>query len=94
MFAKGSRYEPIDDAELTDEAGRVVRYKKVRFIGKATPQVRHLVNQGERLDHIAFRYYRAPELFWRVCDANAALWPDDLVAEPGEQIVVPPAQER
>ena len=50
------------------------------------------MNQGERLDHIAQRVYQDPEIFWRICDANLALWPPDLVAEPGRIIKVPPAE--
>ena len=35
----------------------------------------------ERLDHIAWQHYRDPERYWRICDANRALWPDDLLEE-------------
>jgi hypothetical protein len=50
----------------------------------------HIVSQGERLEHIAYRYFRDSERFWRICDANRALWPDDLVAEAGQTILIPP----
>jgi len=49
----------------------------------------HIVSQGERLDYIAHRFYRDPERFWRICDANRVMWPDDLVAEPGRTILIP-----
>ena len=32
MFFRGSRYETVADAELTTAGGRVVRYKRIRFI--------------------------------------------------------------
>lgn len=89
MFAKGSRYETVDDAELTDEQGRILRYKKARFIPDAEARFGHLLSQGERLDHLAYRTYRDPERFWRICDANEAMWPDDLVAEAGRRILIP-----
>jgi hypothetical protein len=38
----------------------------------------HRVTSGERLDHIAANYFGDPELFWRVCDANGALKPEEL----------------
>lgn len=39
---------------------------------------RHRVAPGDRLDLIAFRYLGDPAAAWRVCDANAALDPEDL----------------
>ena len=43
--------------------------------------VGHRVMNGERLDHIAWQHFRDAERFWRICDANRGLWPDDLLAE-------------
>jgi nucleoid-associated protein YgaU len=88
MFFKGSRYEKVDDEELTDSKGREIRYKKIRFIPETKPQKAHIVGQGERLDHIAYRHYRDPERFWRICDANDAMWPDDLL-EVGDTLLIP-----
>ena len=92
MFFKGSRYADVDEHEITDDQGRVVRYKGMRFIPETPARMGHRVAQGERLDHIAHRYYQDAERFWRVCDANRAMWPDDLVAEPGEVILIPPSE--
>lgn len=89
MFFKGSRYETVETHEITTEHGRVIRYKKVRFIPPAVPQQGHRVQESERLDHIAHRYYRDPERFWRICDANRGLWPDDLRADAGHLLVIP-----
>lgn len=92
MFFKGSRYTNVDDHEITGDKGRVIRYKKIRFIPETGALRVHTVSQGERLDHIAHRYFRNPERFWRICDANYALWPDDLVVEPGRTILIPPSE--
>jgi hypothetical protein len=92
MFFKGSRYERIGTAELTDADGHVVRYKLTRLIPRTDAEAGHLVDDMERLDHIAFRYYSDPERFWRICDANEALWPPDLVAEPNSIIRIPPSE--
>ena len=91
MFFKGSRYERVKDAEFTDTSGGVIKYKRIRFIPETPVIQRHTVVQGERLDLIAEKYYRDPELFWRICDANTAMLPDELVAEAGQQILIPPA---
>jgi hypothetical protein len=97
MFFKGSRYANVSEHEITDAKGRVIRYKKIRFIPETKPQrvrlrVGHTVSQGERLDHIAHRYYRDSERFWRICDVNRVMWPDDLVAEAGRTILIPPSE--
>jgi len=93
MFFKGSRYENVPPAEIAGPDGRAFRYKKTRFIGPATPQQMHVVTQGERLDLIAHQYFRDPERFWRICDANVVLWPGELVAQAGRRIAIPNAQE-
>ena len=92
MFFKGSRYENVGTDSITDAQGRTIRFKKVRFIADTPAQAALVVGQGERLDRIAFRVYQDPELFWLICDANRALWPDDLVAEPGHVIRIPPSE--
>jgi hypothetical protein len=89
MFFRGSRYEAVPNAELTTADGRVIRYKRVRFIPDTRGVLPHLVAQGERLDLIAYQVYRDPEQFWRICDANLALRPEDLVAEPGRRLWLP-----
>ncbi len=94
MFAKGSRYEKVAEHELTESDGRVLRYKGIRFIPKTTAQFTHVVSQGERPDHLAFHYYRDPERFWRIADANHTMWPADLTAEPGRRILIPLSMER
>jgi len=92
MFFKGSRYANVGEHEITDSSGRVIRYKKIRFIPETEAQMAHVISQGERLDHIAHRYYRDPERFWRICDASRAMWPDDLIAEVGRTILIPPSE--
>lgn len=93
MFFKGSRYEKVETAEHTGSDGRTVLYKKVRFIPETQARLGHRVQQGERLDHIAHRYYQDSERFWRIADANRATWPADLTAEPGHTILVPPVED-
>jgi hypothetical protein len=42
--------------------------------------VTHTVSEGDRLDHLALRYYRESRAWWRLCDANPDLpWPLDVV---------------
>jgi hypothetical protein len=89
MFFKGSRYLGVQDAQLTDGAGRTIRYKKVRFIAPVTGRLGHIVAETDRLDLIANRYYRDPLEFWRICDGNRAMFPPDLVSVPGRVLRIP-----
>lgn len=91
MFFKGSRYEKVVTAQITDASGRAIKYKGIRFIPETPAIMQHTVVQGDRLDLIAHQYYQDPELFWRICDANKAMLPDELVAEVGRRILIPPA---
>ena len=93
MFFKGSRYAAVPYHEIVDPAtGRTIRYKTTRFIPETRAVRGHLVRDGERLDHVAFAHFRDAERFWRICDANAAMRPGELVAEPGRRIRIPPSE--
>lgn len=88
-FAPESRYYGIATAEYEFADGRRVAYVRRRFLPQAEGLAlftEHLVSEGERLDLLAQRYYGNPELFWRVCDGNDAMRPDELTAEPGTRI--------
>lgn len=89
MFFRGSRYEPVAEAVLTTAAGRTIRYKRVRFIPATPGALAQVVAQGDRLDLIAYRTWKDPEQFWRICDANLAMLPEDLVAVPGRRLLIP-----
>jgi len=90
MFGPTSRYRDVPEAVIADAQGRNVRYKLMRRIAtNAQVQATHMVLQGDRPDLIAFRYYRDPELFWKICDVNQAMAPGDIVAEPRRILLVP-----
>ncbi len=93
MFETTSRYYNIETAKLTvtdaDGQPRVIAYKRRRFVpsGAGTlTLLEHTVTQGERLDNITARYLGDPLQFWRVCDANNVLRPDELTDEVGRII--------
>jgi hypothetical protein len=92
MFFKGSRYEHVSEYEIKDNKGRMIRYKGVRPIPTTKTQHIHQVRQGESLGLIAHAYFRDPERFWRICDANREMWPDDLVVQTGRRIRIPPPE--
>jgi hypothetical protein len=68
-------------ASLEAPDGNTIIYLKRRLV---PPPERfellqeHVVAQGERLDSITARYLGDPEQFWRICDANGAMRPEEL----------------
>ncbi|HLO28800.1 MAG TPA: hypothetical protein VK249_06680 [Anaerolineales bacterium] len=80
-FPPTSRYYTIDTATLETADGKTIIYVRRRFLPapeKFALLQEHVVTQGERLDNITAHYLGDPEQFWRVCDANAAMRPDEL----------------
>ncbi len=90
MFEHTSRYYDMENATFITPDGRKMTYKRRRFLphGENMPLLAEITPiQGDRLDLIAFRTLGDPELFWRICDANNAMNPEDLI-EPGRIIRV------
>jgi len=88
-FPPNSRYYTTETTELTKPDGRTIVYLKRRFCPPPESLAlleEHVVTQGERLDNIAAQRIGDPEQFWRVCDANAALRPQELTEEIGRRI--------
>lgn len=92
MFTFTSRYYNLETVMLTLPDGRVVAYKRRRFLpqGDSMPLLAEVaVTEGDRLDLITARTLGDPEHFWRVADANNAMNPFDLTAEVGRVLRVP-----
>ena len=91
MFPVTSRYYGIETAKFVSPNGRQIVYLRRRFLPLATTAIltEHTVTQSDRLDNITARYLGDPEQFWRLCDANNAMHPDELTAELGRRINIP-----
>ena len=82
MFPITSRYYGIETATLRSAQGRTISYLRRRFMPDSTNitlLTEHLITQGDRLDNVTALYLGDPEQFWRICDANNAMHPDDLL---------------
>ena len=89
LFPPTSRYNNIGTATLETPAGRVMIYLRRRFVPppeRFSLLQEHLVVQGDRLDNITARYLGDPEQFWRVCEANGAMRPEELTEEIGRRL--------
>jgi hypothetical protein len=96
MFDKNSRYYVLETATYVNADGESIAYKRRRFLprGADLPLLTETrVAQSDRLDLIVDRTIGDAEQFWRVCDANDAMNPDDLTAEPGKWLRVPVPQQ-
>jgi hypothetical protein len=88
-FPANSRYHPVATKTLELPDGRVLIYLARRFApapARLAPLLEHVVVEGDRLDNVTARYLGDPEQFWRVCDANAAMRPDELTESVGRSV--------
>ncbi|MDB5069135.1 MAG: hypothetical protein JWM87_246 [Candidatus Eremiobacteraeota bacterium] len=87
MFDRTSRYASLPAKTYRGTIQYAGRRVVPRLSG-ATPYVRYVVMQGDRLDTIAARYLGDPAQFWRICDSNEVIVPADLVREPGGVVLI------
>ena len=93
-FPITSRYHGVERATRTvpdgdKREGRQIVYLKRRFV--PPPEnfhsiQEHTVTQGDRLDNIAAKHLGDPEQFWRICDANNAMRPEELTETTGRKL--------
>ena len=89
MFPINSRYYGIATVTLETQDGKQIVFLRRRFV--PAPErfdllTEHTVSEGERLDNITALYLGDPEQFWRVCDANAVIRPEELTETIGRKI--------
>ena len=78
MFDPNSRYDGVPTYQVTDHRGRTVDVVAVPDPpGDAVLGV-HLRREGERLDHLAYRYLADASTWWRIAELNGAMLPDAL----------------
>jgi len=89
IFPPTSRYALTPTATFVRADGSPVTYLKRRFVPAPESFAllqRHRVLQSERLDNIAAQQLGDPEQFWRLCDANRALRPEELTETTGREL--------
>ena len=89
MFSITGRYYNTPTLQLETADGRTIVYLRRRFV---PPPERfallqeHTVTEGDRLDNLAAQYVGDPEQFWRICDANGAIRPEELTETIGRRL--------
>ncbi|GJQ57331.1 MAG: LysM domain-containing protein [Candidatus Scalindua sp. AMX11] len=90
-FPPTSRYHSIDTVTMETETGKTIVYLRRRFVPSAAnfaPIQEHSVTDADRLDNVANQYLGDPEQFWRLCDANNVIRPNELVETIGNKIII------
>ena len=88
-FSPSSRYYGLEVNSIETPTQGEVSYVKRRFISQPEnfQTIReHTVSENERLDNITYQHLGDPEQFWRICDANAVMIPNDLTKTIGSKI--------
>ena len=88
-FTATSRYHGTETATLETVDVKTTIYLRRRFCPQPEQFAllhEHEVVQGDRLDNISAKYLGDPEQFWRICDANAVMRPDELTETVGRKI--------
>ena len=91
QFAPTSRYAGLATTTHVQADGTTIVHLRRRFLPMAdrfTVVHEHTVKEGERLDIITVQYLGDPEQFWRVCDANEVMRPEELTETPGTAVKI------
>ena len=90
-FPPNSRYHTTPTATLVTSDRRTITYLRRRFVPppeRFATLREHTVVQGDRLDRLAAQHLGDPEIYYRLCDANGTLRPDELIETVGRRIRV------
>jgi len=89
VFSDGSRYLKVPDYLTVGRDGQPVRVKQARPSGQPTGTFQYQVRVGDRLDLLAFRFYRSSKKWWLICDANPAGLDPWRLLTPGTVLTIP-----
>ena len=78
MFDEKSRYRDQPTYQREDRRGRTVNVVATPEQTEERFRGYHQRIQGQRLDHMAFRYLDNAAGFWRLCDLNDVMLPEAL----------------
>jgi nucleoid-associated protein YgaU len=90
MFFDGSRYLRVKEYAVRGPDGRLVKVKRTRLTPLTEGTFLYEVKQGDRLDLLAYRFYRSARKWWLICDANPRFMRPQALLTPGELLIIPP----
>lgn len=89
MLFQGSRYGGTEVIEPVNNRGEHPRVLAPRRIEPPAGVFEHVVSEGERLDHLAQRFYDDPTRYWLLLDANPQVLNPFELLRPGQRLRVP-----
>jgi hypothetical protein len=92
MFDPLSRYANLVTYTRHDHRGRLVMVVPVPPQPVDALLGIHVLRQGERIDHLAFRYLENPAGFWRICEINGVMLAEALTEQ--REISIPAGKVR
>lgn len=90
-FPDNSRYHNTAITTLEQSNREPIAYLKRRFVPPAQNFAviqQHTVVEGDRVDNLSALYLGDPELYWRLCDANSVMRPDELTENAGDKVAI------
>jgi hypothetical protein len=87
MFDDKSRYKDKEQYLVEDRRGRTVQVVVSPDAPRQTILGYHQLKQGQRMDHLAYKYLNNPAGFWRLAEANNAMLPEALSEQ--SEIAIP-----
>lgn len=87
MFDDKSRYANLETYTVTDSRGRAVAVVPVPDAPEEVSIGLHILRQGQRIDHLAYKYLDDPAGYWRICELNDVMLPEALTE--AQEISIP-----
>lgn len=82
MISKKSRYNDLSENVTQDSTGGRQLSKDLRATPvEVTGDFVHTIVENDRLDNLAYRYYKESPKWWRICDANNVMHPQFLLGK-------------
>ncbi len=88
MFDKRSRYSRTPTTEIISRDGEKRVLIELRDIPEPAATQLYVMRPGDRVDLLAYEFYRDARRYWRLADANDELDPFEIV-NAGETLPVP-----
>lgn len=70
MLTKQSRYYKLDNQAFERSDGVVVESKQLRAQPEVEGKIFYLIESGDRIDHLAYKFFDRSKQWWHICDAN------------------------
>ena len=86
---QSSRYYGMETRVHVTTDGVEIPYFPRRLLpdpARLAATAEYVVMQGERPDTVAAQTLGDPELFWRLCDGNRVMQPEELTAKAGRRL--------